>query len=87
MLQPSFDPDPREIVISSSYTLIICTCTEYIPPELQNIMHVSQCCDNDDDDDYDYNDLNDDDDGNGDINGVADDYKDDDYDDTDDHEC
>ena len=82
MLQPSFDPDPREVVISSSYTLIICTCTEYIPPELQNIMHVSQCCcDDDDDDDDDDNDLNDDD-GNGDVNGVADDY---DY--TDDHEC
>jgi len=44
MLQSS-DPDPREVVISSSYTLILCTSTEYIPPELQNIMHVIKIVD------------------------------------------
>lgn len=39
------DPSPDEITISSSFVFILCTSTEYVPPELYDIMHVIKVVD------------------------------------------
>ena len=41
----SSDPSPDEIAISSSFVFILCTSTEYVPPELYDIMHVIKVVD------------------------------------------
>jgi hypothetical protein len=34
------DPDPLEMVIAQEFAFIICTCTNYVPPELAAVMRV-----------------------------------------------
>ena len=36
----SGDPDPNEINISPDFIFIICTCTEFIPPDISNLMQI-----------------------------------------------